>query len=187
MVRPQQKLSVQPSSGPGAPATEEPIEATAEPDEVAPEPPAPPTARERHAQSPAQRLARARRMIAAGENDEAAELLHGIAVATDASAQVRAQASLLLGDLLQRQGELAAASEAYEDAARQGAGHLSQLAIYDLARMQERRMHDDDAARASYRRYLDQSASGPLVGQARQALCRLGDAAMCTAPEEPAP
>ncbi len=161
-------------------ANEPPREAAEEPAEAEePAPPAPESARERHAQSPAQRLARARRLVAEGDNAGAEALLHGVARATDATPAIRAQAATLLGDLLQRRGELRGAAEAYESAARQRAGHLSHLAIYDLARMQERRMGDRDAARASYRRYLDESGNGPLAGPARQALCRLGDAASC--------
>lgn len=155
-------------------------------DVPAAEPASPPqTERERRALSPAQRLARARALIAQGENDAAVELLRGVAGASDASAAIRAQASTLLGDVLQRQGALPEAAEAYEGAARQGAGQYSALAIWALARMQERRLDDRDAAIASYRRYLDQSGNGPLAGQARQALCRLGDASAC--PAEPAP
>lgn len=162
-------------------AIDPPREAADQPAEpAAPEPAPPPeSARERHAQSPAQRLARARRLVAEGDNAGAEALLHGVARTTDATPAIRAQAATLLGDLLQRRGELRGAAEAYESAARQRAGHLSHLAIYDLARMQERRMGDRDAARASYRRYLDESGNGPLAGPARQALCRLGDAASC--------
>ncbi len=42
-----------------------------------------------------------------------------------------------------------------------------------------RRLNDPDGARASYRSYLDQAPGGPLAGQVREALCRLGDTTMC--------
>lgn len=169
-----------------APAVAPPDEAVEPMPEVEPAAPPPETERERRAQSPAQRLARARRLVAEGDNEGAEALLRGVVRASDASGAIRAQAATLLGDLLQRGGDLPGAADAYETAARQRAGHLSHLAIYDLARMQERRQGDREAARASYQRYLDESGNGPLAGQARQALCRLGDPGACPS-AEPSP
>ena len=139
------------------------------------------TARERHSQSPAQRLSRVRRLIRDGELEVAEALVRGVTSAPDASARTRAQAFTYLGDLLRRRASLQEAAQAYQSAASLGAGQVSHMAVYALARMQERRMGDSAAARASYRRYIDEAGSAPLVGQARAALCRLGEVDMCGA------
>ncbi|MBX3274319.1 MAG: FecR domain-containing protein [Sandaracinaceae bacterium] len=131
--------------------------------------------------APAQRLERARRALEDGNTEAAREALRAVLGAPDAPPSVRAQAFTLLGDLAERRGDLAGAARAYESAAGLGAGSMSHLAIYALARMQERRLRDPEAARASYRRYLEQSASGPLAGPSRAALCRLGEADACGA------
>jgi len=139
-----------------------------------------PTQREaRIVHTPAQLLARARRLSQQGDGAEAIGLLRQVARSPEASASTRAQAFNLLGDLLAREGELSEAAEAYDAAVRQRAGPLSHMAIYDLARLQERRLNDPEAARASYRRYLAVAEGGPLTGQVRQALCRLGDTDVC--------
>lgn len=139
-----------------------------------------PTQREaRIVHTPAQLLARARGLSQGGDGARAVGLLRQVARSPEASARTRAQAFNLLGDLLAREGELSEAAEAYDAAVRQRAGPLSHMAIYDLARLQERRLNDPDAARASYRRYLAVAEGGPLTGPVRQALCRLGDTEAC--------
>jgi len=141
---------------------------------------APPSVREQRMNSPAQRLSRARRLLRDGdESDRTATLLRELTRAPDASPVVRAQAYTLLGDLLRSRRDFPASAQAFEGAARQGAGQMSQMAIYALARLQERQIHDRAAAIASYRRYLE-AGGGPLVGQARSALCRLGETEMCS-------
>ncbi len=169
---------------PSAVVEDEPAGAP-EPDEVAarPMPQRPTLERERRMNTPAQRLSRARRRLREGdETERTAELLRSLTVDPDASRGIRAQAYTLLGDLLRSRRDFAAAARAFEGAADQGAGQMSQMAIYALARLEERQMHDPAAAARSYHRYLD-AGGGPLVGQARAALCRLGESASCGAPE----
>ena len=122
---------------------------------------------------PTEQLALARALLRQGEPEQAEALLRVAASASDASASVRADAYTLLGDLMQRRGALRSAAQAYRSAEGQGAGQLSHLAIYALARLQDRRMHDRDAARASYQRFVEVEPDGPLAGAARRAICRL--------------
>lgn len=160
-----------------APSTQATAAAPADGDEAGPL--APPTERERNLVTPAQRLSRAREMVRQGETDRAEVILRGVTADRTATARIRAEAYTLLGDVLGRERRFDDARAAYEGAVRQHAGSLSQLAIYALGRMQEREMNEPAAARASYRRYVEEAPGGPLVGQARQALCRLGDTSAC--------
>jgi len=160
---------------------EEPV-ARAEPGEAdapdAPVPPATVVPTPTPAPTPAARLATARRWIAAGRADRAEPELRAILDAP-APRAVQAEAATLLGDLAQRSGRLDAAAAAYARAAEVGTGAVGHNAIYALARLQERRLRDPAAARASYARYLAEAPEGALSGHAREALCRLGDAARC--------
>lgn len=129
------------------------------------------------APTPAQLLARARAQ--SREHPERAErTLRGL-LRGRAPRRVRAEALTLLGDLMRRGGRAREAAEAYTEAADLGAGATSQMAIYALARLQQRQLGQPERARRSYRRYLEEAPRGPLAGQARAALCRLGDAASC--------
>jgi hypothetical protein len=56
------------------------------------------------------------------------------------------------------------------------AGHNARFA---LGRLLERYAHDESGAASAYRRYLERAPQGALAAQARQALCRLGDASYC--------
>ena len=141
--------------------------------------PAARTERERNLVTPAQRLARARDMHRQGETERAEAILQGVTTDRESTPRIRAEAYTLLGDVLGRARRFDDARAAYEGAVRQRAGSVSQLAIYALGRMQEREMNEPAAARASYQRYVEEAPGGPLVGQARQALCRLGDASAC--------
>ncbi|HJL18478.1 MAG TPA: FecR domain-containing protein [Sandaracinaceae bacterium LLY-WYZ-13_1] len=127
----------------------------------------------------ARALARARRTIAEGHPERAESELRRVAE-SDASRGARAEAWTLLGDLAQRRGRHAPAAHAYRRAAALCAGTMvGSNAVFALARLQERRLHDDAAARGSYARYLRDAPEGPLADRARRALCRLGDEDHC--------
>ena len=113
------------------------------------------------------------------ESARAMTILREVASARDTTPRIRAQAYTLLGDVLRRANRHEEARAAYEGAIRQRAGSWSHSAIYVLGRLQERRLGDRDAARASYLRYIVEAPGGPLVGASREALCRLGDTTMC--------
>ena len=132
--------------------------------------------------SPAERLAQARRFLDMARPDQAEPLLRAITAGTGRG-RVRAEAWFLLADVAERASRLEEAAAHYEHAASEGRGTMTgPNAIYALARLQERRLADPDAARASYARYLEEAPGGPLAHQVTQALCRLGDAARCGAP-----
>lgn len=141
--------------------------------------PQPPPASGRGSVTPRAVLEAARRHIEAGRADRAEPLLRRLA-AGSAPVAIRVEAWALLGDLAQRSGRLEQAVTSYERAATLGRGTMAGTnAIYALARLQERRIGDDEAARRGYARYLDASPRGPLADQARAALCRLGDDERC--------
>ncbi len=176
---PQPSAAASPSAGSPSEANGEPgREAASEPERVVPaaegEAPAPP-----RPPSPAERLATARRWLTHGRVDRAEPELRAV-LAARAPAAVHAEAATLLGDLTQRSGRLEEAASLYARAATLGEGGVvGHNAIYALARLQERRLRDRAAARASYARYLDEAPEGALASQARHALCRLGDRARC--------
>lgn len=180
---PQPSAAASPSAGSPSEANGEPgREAASEPERVVPaaeeaaegEAPAPP-----RPPSPAERLATARRWLTHGRVDRAEPELRAV-LAARGPAAVHAEAATLLGDLTQRSGRLEEAASLYARAATLGEGGVvGHNAIYALARLQERRLRDRAAARASYARYLDEAPEGALASQARHALCRLGDRARC--------
>lgn len=137
------------------------------------------TERARRLATPAQRLSVARSLVRRDESARAMTILREVASARDTTPRIRAQAYTLLGDVLRRANRNEEARAAYEGAIRQRAGSWSHSAIYVLGRLQERRLGDRDAARASYLRYIVEAPGGPLAGASREALCRLGDTTMC--------
>jgi hypothetical protein len=66
--------------------------------------------------------------------------------------------------------------EAVAIAPHHPAGHN---ALFALARLLERYTDDRSAAGSVYRDYVERAPKRALAGQAREALCRLGDASTC--------
>lgn len=129
--------------------------------------------------TPAQRLARARALVRREDYRGAETILVSLLRVRGVASRTRAEAFTVLGDLQRRAGRHEEAARAYEGAARAGSGTISDMAIFALARLQERDLRDTAAARRSYERYLEAAPGGPLSGQAYQALCRIGGGPEC--------
>ncbi len=130
---------------------------------------------------PAELLSRAVELIQDGHEARALPILRALTRAS-VPARVRTDAWLRIGDVSEREGRLDQAVRAYRAAEQAGRGHSqAHNAIFSLARLQERRLHDVEAARVSYERYLREAPQGALAYQARVALCRLGRTEHCAA------
>lgn len=127
----------------------------------------------------ARKLEAARRMLHQGRHDRARASLRGL---TEAPTPIhfRVEALTLTAESYTAQGDIPHAAQAYgradEIAPTQAAGHNARFA---LARLLERYTPDGDAAADAYRHYLERAPQGALAVQARQALCRLGEAKYC--------
>lgn len=126
------------------------------------------------------RLEAARRLLLQGKHAAARERLRKLARRNTLPTSSRVEALVLISESFTAEGQIPRAAETYREAIklapRHAAGHN---AIFALARLYERYADDRSAAGAVYREYLDSAPHGPLAAQAREALCRLGDAASC--------
>ncbi|HEX4351644.1 MAG TPA: tetratricopeptide repeat protein, partial [Polyangiales bacterium] len=92
----------------------------------------------------------------------------------------RVEALVLIAESFTAQGPIPRAIDAYREAVTIAPHHpAGHNALFALARLLERYTDDRSAAGSAYREYLERAPKGALVGQARDALCRLGDATMC--------
>jgi hypothetical protein len=127
----------------------------------------------------ARRLEASRSLLRRGQHPAARLRLRGL---TEAPTPIlyRVEALTLMAESYTAQGDIPHAAQAYrraeEIAPTRPAGHN---ALFALARLLERYAHDEPAAAATYRRYLERAPQGALALQARQALCRLGASADC--------
>ncbi|HEX7476767.1 MAG TPA: FecR domain-containing protein [Polyangiales bacterium] len=156
-------------SGEGAAAPEaaaaerEPRRSSSSPDDVAPE----------------QRLELARKLLLQGKHAAARERLSRLAHGSLPTGD-RVEALMLIAESFTAQGQIPRATDAYREAVRIAPHHpAGHNALFALARLLERYTEDRSAAGAAYREYLQKAPAGPLALQARQAMCRLGDAVSC--------
>jgi TolA-binding protein len=130
--------------------------------------------------TPEERLETARELLLQGKHAAARERLQKIAKKNTLSTSTRVEALVLMAESFTAQGQIPRATDAYREAVviapHHPAGHN---ALFALARLLERYTDDRSAAGSAYREYLERAPKGALVGQARDALCRLGDATMC--------
>jgi len=110
----------------------------------------------------APRVQAARRLLAQGRAEEAIAALRALSPVATAD---RASVAALLGDAYAVAGRMAAARDAYADAARLGEGAIAAGALADLARV-ELALGDDAAAREAWRRLLAVAPDGPLAPRA---------------------
>jgi hypothetical protein len=127
----------------------------------------------------ARKLSVARRQLRLGHHVQARARLRDVAESS-APMALRLEALTLTAESYTAQGDIERAAQAYEHAAELAptnpAGHNARFA---LGRLLERYAHDGAGAASAYRRYLERAPQGALSAQARQALCRLGDASYC--------
>jgi TolA-binding protein len=130
-------------------------------------------------QHAARRLTAARKLLRQGRHQQARDRLRDVADGSSAT-RYRVEALTLMAESFTAQGDIPRATEVYaradQIAPHHPAGHNARFA---LARLLERYARDDAAAMRAYRSYLERAPSGALASQARQALCRLGDAKSC--------
>ncbi|MGD8860423.1 MAG: FecR domain-containing protein [Myxococcales bacterium] len=126
-----------------------------------------------------QALTAARELLRKGQHAAARARLTAMAEG-EAPTRYRLEALTLVAESLTAQGYIPRARRAYERAVSIAPAHPAALnAQFALARLLERYTHDAEAAARVYRGYLARAPSGALAGQAREALCRLGDALHC--------
>jgi len=126
------------------------------------------------------RLESARALILQGKHAAARERLQKLAKKETLSTSVRVEALVLIAESYTAQGQIARAADTYRDAIRVAPQHPAGYnALFALARLNERYTDDRSAAGAVYREYLQRAPHGALANQAREALCRLGDATSC--------
>ena len=126
------------------------------------------------------RLESARGLILQGRHAAARERLQKLAKRETQSTSVRVEALVLIAESYTAQGQIGRAADTYRDAIRIAPQHPAGYnALFALARLNERYTDDRSAAGAVYREYLQRAPHGALAAQAREALCRLGDAASC--------
>jgi ferric-dicitrate binding protein FerR (iron transport regulator) len=183
-IEPEPQPETEPASASSSPAIEQGEAARASDVERAgdtrePAESAPAEREERAPVDPRAALAEASRLIGARHTARAMPILREL-TRPNVPASIRTEAWLRIGDVSERADRLRQAARAYEHAERVGRGtSQAHNAIFALARLQDRRLHDADAARASYERYLTQAPEGALASQARTALCRLGVTERC--------
>lgn len=130
--------------------------------------------------APEQRLESARKLLLQGKHAAARERLLKLAHSTLPTGD-RVEALMLMAESFTAQGQIPRATDAYREAVRIAPRHpAGHNALFALARLLERYTEDRSAAGAAYREYLQKAPSGALALQARQAMCRLGDATSCT-------
>lgn len=123
----------------------------------------------------------AARYFQQGRWEESRHELYAI-IRTSASRTSRTRAWTEVAETFERQGDPSQAAEAYRRAAEVGHGTtLGANALFALGRLRAS-LHDRDAARGAYRRYLEVAPAGPLAEQAARALCQLGERQRCDVP-----
>jgi TolA-binding protein len=126
------------------------------------------------------RLEAARALLLQGRHSAARERLLKLAKKETLPTSTRVEALVLTAESYTAQGQIARATETYRDAVNIAPHHPAGYnALFALARLSERYTDDRSAAGAVYREYLERAPKGALAAQAREALCRLGDAASC--------
>lgn len=126
------------------------------------------------------RLEAARALLLQGRHSAARERLLKLAKRETLPTSTRVEALVLTAESYTAQGQIARATETYRDAVNIAPHHPAGYnALFALARLSERYTDDRSAAGAVYREYLERAPKGALASQAREALCRLGDAASC--------
>jgi len=125
-------------------------------------------------------LEAARELLLQGQHSSACDQLSKLAKNVTQPTTARVEALVLIAESLTAQGQIARAAETYREAAKL-APHLTagHDALFALAMLNERYSDDRSAAGSVYREYLERAPRGALASQARQALCRLGDATSC--------
>lgn len=127
------------------------------------------------------RLESARALILQGKHAAARERLQKLAKRETLPTSVRVEALSLIAESYTAQGQIPRAADTYREAIRIAPQHPAGYnALFALARLNERYTDDRSAAGAVYREYLQRAPHGALAAQAREALCRLGDAASCS-------
>jgi len=125
-------------------------------------------------------LESARGLLLAGRHAAARERLHRLARSETQPTSTRVEALVLIAESYTSQGQIPRAADTYRDAVNLAPHHPSGYnALFALARLNERYTDDRSAAGVVYREYLERAPRGALVSQAREALCRLGDASSC--------
>jgi len=125
-------------------------------------------------------LEAARELLLQGQHVAACEQLYKLAKDATQPTTARVEALVLIAESLTAQRQIPRAAETYREAAKL-APHLTagHDALFALAMLNERYADDRSAAGSVYREYLERAPRGALASQARQALCRLGDATSC--------
>jgi TolA-binding protein len=119
-------------------------------------------------------------LLLQGRHSAARERLLKLAKKETLPTSTRVEALVLTAESYTAQGQIARATETYRDAVNIAPHHPAGYnALFALARLSERYTDDRSAAGAVYREYLERAPKGALAAQAREALCRLGDAASC--------
>ncbi|MET0386385.1 MAG: FecR domain-containing protein [Polyangiales bacterium] len=125
-------------------------------------------------------LEAARGLIMQGKHALARERLHRIAKRNTLPTSTRVEALVLIAESYTSQGQIPRAADTYRDAVNLAPHHPAGYnALFALARLNDRYTEDRSAAGAVYREYLERAPRGALASQARDALCRLGDASSC--------
>ncbi len=120
----------------------------------------------------------AARYFEQGRWEESRHELYAIVRTSDSSLS-KTRAWIEVAETFERQGDFGRAAEAYRRAAAAGASTtLGANALFALGRLRAR-LGEVRAARAAYRRYLQDAPRGPLAAQAARALCELGEARWC--------
>jgi TolA-binding protein len=126
------------------------------------------------------RLEAARALILQGKHSAARERLQRLAKKDTLPTSTRVEALVLIAESYTAQGQIGRATDTYRAAVDLAPKHPAGYnALFALARLTERYTDDRSAAGAVYREYLQRAPHGALASQAREALCRLGDAASC--------
>jgi TolA-binding protein len=130
--------------------------------------------------TPDDRLESARKLLLQGKHAAARAQLQRIAKKNTMPTSTRVEALTLIAESYTAQGQIPRATETYREAVSVAPRHPSGYnALFALARLTERYTDDRSAAGSAYREYLARAPNGALAAQAREALCRLGDAASC--------
>jgi TolA-binding protein len=126
------------------------------------------------------RLESARALILQGRHAAARERLQKLGKRETLPTSQRVEALVLMAESFTAQGQIGRAADTYREAVRIAPAHPAGYnALFALARLNERYTDDRSTAGAVYREYLQRAPNGALAAQAREALCRLGDAASC--------
>jgi TolA-binding protein len=130
--------------------------------------------------TPEERLESARKLLLQGKHAAARERLQKIAKRDTLATSTRVEALVLIAESYTAQGQIPRATDTYRDAVALAPHHPAGYnALFALARLIERYTDDRSAAGAVYREYIERAPKGALAAQAREALCRLGDAISC--------